>query len=129
MPINQRRFIIRSKEVRQFAVKTVGEIPAEPLMEVIIRPFKEDKTGEQRAWFHTLCGMLGEELGYTLEEVKEIAKKDCFGAKTVTIADVTREVVKSSEKAKRDEYSALIETVYRLAAFSGVVLPPPRARG
>lgn len=90
-----------------------------------VLPLKRDKTTEQRAWFHTLCKMFGDEVGHSQDEIKQICKAECFGVETVTVAGVTVEVVKSSELAKRDEYSQLIETCYRLAAQAGVILPNP----
>ncbi len=91
--------------------------------QVAITDYKEKKTDEQRSSFHLLCGLLGKELGYSMQDIKDYAKDECFGAHTVTIAGITKEIVKSSEKAKRDEYSDLIDTVYRLASQAGIQLP------
>lgn len=91
--------------------------------QVQITDYREKKTDEQRSGFHLLCGILGKELGYSQADIKEYAKIEVLGVKTVNIGGTTREVVKSSEKAKRIDYSALIEGVYRLASQAGVVLP------
>mgnify|MGYP000420134377 CR=1 FL=1 len=91
--------------------------------QITITDYKENKTDSQRGTFHALCGILGKEVGHTMEEVKEFAKQEALGVKTVSIAGIEKEIVKSSEDAKRDEYSHLIETVYRLAAQAGVQLP------
>jgi hypothetical protein len=127
--MNQRVWIIKDKAIRANAAKAVSEITGDPLMEVIVRPYKEDKTAEQRGWFHVLCGIFGGELGYSPLEVKELIKAETFGETTVTIGGITKEVVKSSESAKRDEYSQLIEAIYRVASSVGVQLPPPRYNG
>ena len=91
--------------------------------QVSITNYKENKTDEQRNGFHMLCKMLGDELGYTLYEIKEMCKAECLPTTVVNIAGREREVTQSSEKIKRIQYSELIETVYRLSAEAGVVLP------
>jgi hypothetical protein len=95
----------------------------EKAKQVTITDYKEDKTGEQRSSFHLLCRLLGNEVGHAEDEVKEIVKKAALGTKTITMAGITAEVTRPSEGAKRDEYSHLIETVYRLASEMGIQLP------
>jgi hypothetical protein len=94
--------------------------------QVTVQPYKEDKTSDQRAFFHVLCGVFSSETGYTKDEIKQLCKQVCFGTTEVIIGGREVEVVMASEKAKRDEYSELIETCYRLAAEAGIQLPPPR---
>jgi hypothetical protein len=66
---------------------------------------------------------MGDELGYTLYEVKELVKGELLETTVVTIAGITRETTRSSESLKRGEYSELIDCVYRLASQAGVILP------
>lgn len=91
--------------------------------------WKEDKTGEQRAFFHVLCKLLGDELGYSQYEIKEMIKAEALGTVSVVIGSLEREIIPSSESLKRDEYAMLIDATYRISAESGVVLPLPRQRG
>ena len=70
--------------------------------------------------------MIGDETGYTAEEVKELVKKSILGTKTVTIGNITKEVTESSESLDKRGYSELIEHTYRLAAEAGVIIPNPR---
>jgi hypothetical protein len=91
--------------------------------QITISDYKENKTNEQRNTFHKLCGLFGEATGYTKNEIKELVKAEVLDVTVVTLAGREIEVRKSSEEVKRDEYSVLIETTYRLAAEAGVVLP------
>lgn len=91
--------------------------------QITISDYKESKTNEQRNTFHKLCGLFGEATGYTKNEIKELVKAEVLDVTVVTLAGREIEVRKSSEEVKRDEYSVLIETTYRLAAEAGVVLP------
>ena len=96
--------------------------------EVSWRVYKEDKTAEQFAFFHVLCGILGQATGYTLDEIKELVKRDILGTVIVKVGQREIEVTRPSSKAKRDECSELIEGVYRLGAEAGINLPPPRTQ-
>lgn len=100
--------------------------PRDKSWQVQVAPYKENKTDEQRSFFHVLCGIFSDQTGYSKDEIKQLCKAETFGTHDVTLGSVTVQVVKSSELAKRDEYSALIESCYRLASEAGVMLPPPR---
>jgi len=91
--------------------------------QVAITEYKEDKTNSQRSTFHFLCGLLAQETGNTPADVKEAIKQDMLGLKTISLGGVDREITRSSEEAKRDEYSLLIEGVYIEATSNGVILP------
>ena len=119
------RFIIREKAIRQRAVEAVKVITSDPLMQVEIKPFVDDKTAEQRGWFHKICGLLGMETGYTKEQTKNLAKGRVFGLMTLKFGDIEMIVpAKSSESLNKKEYSDLIEEVYLMAGEAGFALPP-----
>lgn len=80
-----------------------------------------NKTAAQRNAFHKLCRLIGKELGETPAHVKWAVKVEHFGLDEFKIGNKWYRAVKSSEDAKRMEYSELIETAYRWAAEQGVV--------
>lgn len=121
-----RKFIIKTPEIRANAVNAVKHIRGEDNLEVIIRPHKDDQTAEQRGFFHVLVGLIAGELGYSPGDMKQVIKAECWGTHPVTVRGITVEVIKSSAKADKDEYSRLIETAYRVAAECGIELPNPR---
>jgi hypothetical protein len=97
--------------------------------DVTIKPHKRAKTSSQRNWFHKLCSIFGDEMGLTQGQVKDIAKAQILGWKHVVIRGVDIVVPDgSSEELSRLEYSELIESLYRVAAESGVALPSPEFR-
>lgn len=101
-------------------------LPADKKYRITVEDYKQDKTAEQRNFFHTLCEILGNETGYTKAEVKELCKLELMGTTVVSVGGIEREVVISSETLKRDEYSQLIEMAYRLGAQAGISLPSAR---
>jgi hypothetical protein len=124
----RRAFKITSKQIRHNAVQAVLECTAEKVMRVTIEPYVEDKTGEQRGFWHVLLKIISDETGYRQEEVKELVKKKCLGTRSITIGGYEKEVTVSSESKNRTEYSELIDHTYQLAAEAGISLPAARYR-
>ena len=114
--------LIRFLESTEF--KTLCDDKA---MEVLIRPYKENKTREQENFFHLLCGILGDKIGFRKGETKALVKAYIIGQKTVECpGERTITVPMESSSLPKDEYSELIEGCYEIGAFHGVQLPAPR---
>ena len=122
------RFIISSPLIKKNALAAVMSIMGEDEMEVIIKKHVDDKTAEQRNWFHTLCGLLSTDTGYTKGQMKELIKQEVIGTTLVKFAGRVREVTCSSEDQNKINYSELIEGAYRIGAEAGIVLPDPRPK-
>lgn len=93
--------------------------------QIVISDYKENKSGEQRSWWHILCGLFGQEVGYTKLQMKRLMLVEVFGTEKVLGVDIAV----SSESLNREDYSQLIEQTYIKASEMGVILPPPRMRG
>ena len=94
-------------------------------MEVTIQEYKENKTAEQRAYFHILVNILADETGNTRGDMKEYIKKEVLGVTEVVVRGRSREVTLSSESQSIKMYARLIEHCYILGGELGCRLPPP----
>ena len=127
--LTEKRYILRSELQLKNCLRYLTEevtLPDDKQKKpyaVIIKPHVESKTEDQREGFHWLCKMLGDELGYSLLEIKEMCKRECMGTKTVKVGSCVQEITGSSESLNIIQYGELIDTVYRLGAEAGVVLP------
>lgn len=120
-----KRFIIKTAEIKKACLAEVMKIMGDDNIEVIIQPHEEDKTAEQRNFFHLLCRELCATTGYSEGEMKELIKQEILGTTVIEFAGRTREVTTSTETLNRKGYADLIEGAYRIGAEAGVVLPPP----
>lgn len=110
--------------VRVNAIEHIRNLDPSKAWDIEIKEHRKPKSVSQRGWFHALCKMLGDEMGIPEGQVKEIAKAQILGWRTVTLGGITFPVADgSSEKLNRMEYSDLIEQVLMLAAEAGVILP------
>jgi len=96
-------------------------------LDINISEYIPDQTDSQRGYFHTMCKVFADAIGESPDAIKWIVKKETFGSEEKNIAGVHIEEVKSTAKGSTNkmEYSELIETLLRLAAFADVYLPPP----
>jgi hypothetical protein len=116
----------RRDKIKVGLYECLKSLPADKKYRITVQDYKEQKTIEQRNFFHTLCGILGDELGYTKGQMKEVIKQELMGKEIVVICGVEKEITRSSEELGKEEYSQLIETAYQVGALMGVYLPDAR---
>ena len=132
--MNEKRYVLhkddpRKEIIRANAVNYLQNANLEKSVEIIIRPHRKSLTEEQRGGFHFLCQTLGDRLGYTLGEVKEMVKQHVYGSRTVKCGGHVFQVTESSEVNEDGElrdtldYSRLLDGVYLLAAEAEEILP------
>jgi hypothetical protein len=90
--------------------------------ELEIRKVSKSKTAKQRGTWHMLLTEWGKELGYTMPEMKNVAKRELMGTRWITVSGKNYEIFPSSEDEDKFGYAALIDGTLRLAAESGVLL-------
>ena len=97
-------------------------------IEVNITEYIPEHSDSQRGYFHMCCKIMGDALGYTLEDIKRLVKRELWGTEIHTIAGREIEIYKSMAKgsANKLDYSDAIETLLRLAAEADVYLPEPQ---
>ena len=67
----KRRWILRNARVRDLACSILGELKLqdepndEPILELILRPYKENRSLEQNDMFHAWCGSIAEKTGHS----------------------------------------------------------------
>jgi hypothetical protein len=106
--------------IKRGLYNTLKNISLEKPVKVTVSEYKENKTDEQRSAFHILCRVLGQELGYNENEMKQVIVAEVYGSQQV----LGHEVYQSTEKLKRDDYASLITQIYIIAGGLGVQLPP-----
>ena len=133
LPDAAMRFILRPPNFERIQANTVENVmainPDGPVMCVRIDEYIEDKTAEQRAFWHVLIRKLADEIGFNEDEMKLIIKARLYGVKEIKVAGLTLNVpAQSTERLSKKRYSSLIEATYVYAGEAGITLPPPRWR-
>ena len=92
--------------------------------EIIVRPYKSNRSMEQNNLLHSWLREIAEETGHTVEEIKDYVCSEYLGSREYLGINGTpkRRLVTTSELSV-EEMSALIERVTELGAQVGAQLP------
>lgn len=126
MTADKKSRIIRNQIDLNRAVNAINNLPLDKPLKITVEHYKAPKSDSQRGFFHILMDVWSQETGIPPGHLKEFCKGELFGWRVVRIGKIEFPVADgSSEQLSKMGYSELIETAYRLAAESGVILPEP----
>lgn len=100
-------------------------------LEVVIQPWREDKTLSQLAYFHGPLLQIGSEAsGYEKNELKDLLKRQFLTYHFTTKKGTVVELVPSLADLKKDQMSTFIDDSVRLIAkeFHAVVPSPDEVK-
>lgn len=126
--MSRKVYVLRDEATRKrvaHVVMNVG-VQSRRLIEVEFRPFVKKRTTNQNSAMHCVWRDFGNELGWDEDETKEFFK-DKYGPKIERL--IEDEVVwfpKPSHKYSTEEAAQMIDTVHRVAAEHGIMLPDTR---
>ena len=126
----KRRWILRTKGVRDFACSILGELKLqdkpndEPVLELILRPHKENRSLEQNDMFHAWCGSIAEKTGHSKAEIKDILLETVFGTEEyLNLKKEKRTRLRQTSGLTKNEMSELIERSVQIGIELGADIP------
>ena len=126
----KRRWILRTKGVRDFACSILGELKLqdkpndEPVLELILRPHKENRSLEQNDMFHAWCGSIAEKTGHSKAEIKDILLETVFGTEEyLNLKKEKRTRLRQTSGLTKNEMSELIERSVQIGIELGADVP------
>ena len=126
----KRRWILRSTRVRDLACGILSELKlqeepnGEPVLELILRPFKESRSLEQNDMFHAWCGSIAEKTGHSKAEIKDILLETVFGTEEyLNLNGDKRTSLRQTSGLNKNEMSELIERSVQIGIELGADIP------
>ena len=126
----KRRWILRNARVRDFACSVLGELNLqdepndEPVLELILRPYKENRSLEQNDMFHAWCGSIAEKTGHSKAEIKDILLETVFGTEEyLNLKKEKRTRLRQTSGLTKNEMSELIERSVQIGIELGADVP------
>ena len=99
------------------AISAIREL--KPTQTWVVTIKKRQRTTDQNSKFHAMCGELGDEIGYTLDEMKRLVKNE-LGRYTIIDGPCGKiKRLQSSADWDQDEMSEAIELLHRWAGEVG----------
>jgi len=121
-----KKFIIR-KENKPSIINMIKDflclLKLDTPYEIIIRPYKNNRSNDQNALYWKWLEIIGKELGYTRDEMHELCRYKFLGMHSKEIAGVKIEYLPSTTKLKVGEMSEYLESISRWTAELGIRLP------
>ena len=122
--MNDQHFIVRDLSIRQNAVSAVAHITQEPLCEVIIREYVENRSLEQNSYLHALFRNMAKKYSesygdqFSPDAWKLFFKRKFLGSESVTMpgGDVV-EVERSTARQNKTEFSEFVNSVLEYSAL------------
>ena len=126
----KRRWILRNARVRDLACSILGELKLqdepndEPILELILRPYKENRSLEQNDMFHAWCGSIAEKTGHSKAEIKDILLETVFGTEEyLNLKKEKRTRLRQTSGLTKNEMSELIERSVQIGIELGADIP------
>ena len=126
----KRRWLLRNSRVRDFACSVLGELKLqdesndEPVLELVLRPYKENRSLEQNDMFHAWCGSIAEKTGHSKSEINDILLETVFGTEEyLNLKKEKRTRLKQTSGLTKNEMSELIERTVQIGIELGADVP------
>ena len=122
----KKRWILRTYKVRNLCVRALSELDCEKMdtLEVVLRPYKRNRSLEQNDMFHAWCGEIAKPTGHSKGEVKEILVESVFGThEYLNFKGEVRSRVKATSDMNTTEMAELIERTVQIGTEMGATAP------
>ena len=115
-------FILRNADVRERAIERLRmlKLDTEEPWAVYIAPYKQIRTLEANAKYWSVVNAICKATGHSKNVIHTYLKKTALGIELAEVRGQSFEVIRSSAKLDRGEFSELIESAHELAMELGV---------
>jgi len=114
---------LRDNRYAQRAAKEIDRaLGEEVLHEVLIRPFRKNRTIEQNALYHSILKDIAEQTGNTHGALHEFFKMEFLGIQTFTVNDKIMSRPRSTTGLTTKEFGSYIEQLHAWCADQGIKL-------
>ena len=114
--------ILRDESIRQRAIDRIKalKLDADEPWAVYVCPYRKLRTLEQNAAYWAVVGRICAATGHSKNVIHTYLRKAAWGVELSEIKGKAIEVVKSSAKADRGDFSDLLDRANELAAEMGI---------
>ena len=122
-----KRWILRNNNIRNLCVSWLSAIELgdyNNLIEVVVKPYKKNRSLEQNDMFHAWCGSIADKTGHTKEEIKNILIETVFGTEEyINLQGDQRTRIRQTSSMTLGEMSELIERSTQIGIELGADVP------
>jgi hypothetical protein len=131
--MTNKRWILRSGDIRDICVSWLQAIEinqdglASNKLEVVVKPYKKNRSLEQNDMFHAWCGTIADKTGHSKQEIKQIMVETTFGSEEfLNLKGLVRTRLKETSGMNVGEMSELLERTIQIGIELGAEVPETR---
>jgi len=128
--MTNKRWILRSGDIRDICVSWLQAIEinqdglASNKLEVVVKPYKKNRSLEQNDMFHAWCGTIADKTGHSKQEIKQIMVETTFGSEEfLNLKGLVRARLKETSGMNVGEMSELLERTIQIGIELGAEVP------
>jgi len=128
--MTNKRWILRSGDIRDICVSWLQAIEinqdglASNKLEVVVKPYKKNRSLEQNDMFHAWCGTIADKTGHSKQEIKQIMVETTFGSEEfLNLKGLVRTRLKETSGMNVGEMSELLERTIQIGIELGAEVP------
>jgi len=124
--MSNKRWILRSDDIRNLCLSWIQEVEIreDDMLEVVVKPYKKNRSLEQNDMFHAWCGTIADKTGHSKQEIKQIMVESTFGTEEfLNLKGVSRTRLKETSGMKVGEMSELLERTIQIGIELGAEVP------
>jgi hypothetical protein len=128
--MTNKRWILRSDDIRDICVSWLQGIEidedgvGENRLEVVVKPYKKNRSLEQNDMFHAWCGTIADKTGHSKQEIKQIMVESTFGTEEfLNLQGRVRTRLRETSGMKVGEMSELLERTIQIGIELGAEVP------
>ena len=121
-----KRWILRDDTIRELCLSWLGaiELDKENPLEVLVKPYKKNRSLEQNDMFHAWCCTIADKTGHSKQEIKQIMVESTFGTEEfLNLQGRTRTRLKETSGMTVGEMSELLERTIQIGIELGAEVP------
>jgi hypothetical protein len=117
----KRTYVIANQDAARAAVNCIAALKFDDIHQVVVEPYDPKRTNAQNDLLHAWLRAIANETGYTVDEVKQLAKREILGVRKVEFNGREHEVVPSTADMGKKEFSEFVDRVIAWAQTNGFV--------
>jgi len=124
--MTNKRWVLRDDTIRDLCLSWLGaiEVDKDRLLEVVVKPYKKNRSLEQNDMFHAWCGTIADTTGHSKQEIKQIMVESTFGTEEfLNLQGRTRTRLKETSGMTVGEMSELLERTIQIGIELGAEVP------
>ena len=121
------RFVLTHPKITERVQDWLKKYDHEVPMEVVIKPYKKNRSLEQNDMFHAWCGSIADHTGHTKAEIKDMMVESVFGSMDyINLQGKVRTRLMGTSEMNVNEMSQLLERTVQVGVEFGA--SPPEIR-